>query len=55
MTFTIATDTPASIHGYGYVPTERRGIIHTTPAADRQIMIRALQGPARMGRKKRNA
>jgi hypothetical protein len=53
MTFTIATDTPATRLGYGFIPSGRRGVIHTTPAADRQIMLRAIQGPARMGRRKK--
>jgi hypothetical protein len=36
----------------GIVPTHLRGIIHSTPEADKLISLRALRGPARMGRKK---
>jgi hypothetical protein len=36
----------------GVVPTHLRGIIHSTPEADKLISLRALRGPARMGRKK---
>jgi len=53
MTFTFVTDTPAIRLGYGFIPEARRGIIHTTPAADRTIKARAIRGPARMGRKKK--
>jgi hypothetical protein len=55
MKFTLSTDTPAIRLGYGYVPIERRGVIYTTPNADRQIMLRARQGPAKMGRLKKHA
>jgi hypothetical protein len=53
MTFTLATDTPATRLGYGFIPMERRGLIHTSPVADSLIKRRAIQGPARMGRRKK--